>query len=166
MTIKDQSVLVPSNTMVIDPQEMRNIPLKLGQNVYIRDVGTVSDSTDIPTGYALVNGKKSVYLPVVKRAEASTLDVVNAVKANMERFRSVVPDDVEITYEFDESPIVYRAIDSVGMEGLLGAGLTGPDGPAVPPGRPERDRRRPEHPAGLAGRGDRALRWAGTRSTS
>ena len=42
VTIKDQSVLVPSNTMVIDPQELRNIPLKLGQNVYVRDVGTVS----------------------------------------------------------------------------------------------------------------------------
>ena len=125
MNIKDQAVLVPSNTMVLDPQELLKIPLKLGQNVYVRDVGKVSDSTDIPTGYALVNGKKSVYLPVVKRAEASTLDVVNAVKANMERFRSVLPDDVELTYEFDESPIVYRAIDSVGMEGLLGAGLTG-----------------------------------------
>ena len=45
VTIKDQSVLVPSNTMVIDPQELRNIPLKLGQNVYIRDVGTVTDSS-------------------------------------------------------------------------------------------------------------------------
>jgi multidrug efflux pump subunit AcrB len=125
VTIKDQSVLVPSNTMVLDPQELRNIPLKLGQNVYLRDVGKVSDSSDIPTGYALVNGRKSVYLPVVKRSDASTLDVVNAVKANLARFQSAVPEDVKIAYEFDESPIVYRAIDSVGMEGALGAGLTG-----------------------------------------
>ena len=66
VTIKDQLTIVPSNTMVIDPQELRNVPLKLGENVYIRDVGTVSDSTDIPVGYALVNGRKSVYLPVVK----------------------------------------------------------------------------------------------------
>ena len=64
-------------------------------------------------------------LPVVKRADASTLDVVNAVKANMGRFQAALPDDVKISYEFDESPIVYRAIDSVGMEGALGAGLTG-----------------------------------------
>ncbi len=125
VTIKDQFVLIPSNTMVLDPQELRNIPLKLGQNVYVRDVGTVADSTDIPTGYALVNGRKSVYLPVVKRADASTLDVVNAVKASMGRFQSVLPDDVKVSYEFDESPIVYRSIDSVGMEGALGAGLTG-----------------------------------------
>ena len=57
VTIKDQMTVVPANTMVISPQELRNIPLKLGENVYIRDVGTVADATDIPVGYALVNGR-------------------------------------------------------------------------------------------------------------
>ena len=125
VAIKDQLTIVPSNTMVIDPQELRNVPLKLGENVYLRDVGTVSDATDIPVGYALVNGRKSVYLPVVKQASASTLSVVNAVKANMGRFQAALPDDVKVSYQFDESPIVYRAIESVGVEGALGAGLTG-----------------------------------------
>ena len=125
VTIKDQLAMVPTNAMVLDPQELRNVPLKLGQNVYIRDVGTVADATDVPVGYALVNGRKSVYLPVVKRADASTLSVVDAVKTNMPRFQAALPDDVKVSYEFDESPIVYRAIESVGVEGALGAGLTG-----------------------------------------
>ena len=125
VTIKDQMTVVPANTMVFDPQELRNVPLKLGENVYIRDVGTVQDATDIPVGYALVNGRKSVYLPVVKQASASTLTVVNAVKQNLARFQAALPDDVKVSYEFDESPIVYRAIESVGVEGALGAGLTG-----------------------------------------
>jgi multidrug efflux pump subunit AcrB len=125
VTIKDQMTVVPANTMVFDPQELRNVPLKLGQNVYIRDVGTVTDATDITVGYALVNGRKSVYLPVVKQASASTLTVVSAVKQNLARFQAALPDDVKVSYEFDESPIVYRAIESVGVEGALGAGLTG-----------------------------------------
>ena len=125
MTIKDQMTVVPTNTMVVNPQELRNVPLKLGENVYIRDVGTVADATDIPVGYALVNGRKSVYLPVVKQASASTLTVVNAVKQNLPRFQAVMPDDVKVSYQFDESPIVYRAIESVGVEGAPGAGLTG-----------------------------------------
>jgi multidrug efflux pump subunit AcrB len=125
VAIKDQLTVVPTNAMVINPQELRNIPLKLGENVYIRDVGTISDATDIPVGYALVNGRKSVYLPVVKQASASTLSVVNAIKENMSRFQAALPDDVKISYQFDESPIVYRAIESVGVEGALGAGLTG-----------------------------------------
>jgi multidrug efflux pump subunit AcrB len=125
VTIKDQMAVVPSNTLVFDPQELRNVPLKLGQNVYIRDVGSVVDSTDITVGYALVNGRKSVYLPVVKQAAASTLSVVEDVKRNLPRFQAALPDDVSVSYEFDESPIVYRAIESVGVEGALGAGLTG-----------------------------------------
>ncbi len=125
VTIKDQMTIVPANTLVVDPQELRNVPLKLGENVYIRDVGTVADSTDIPVGYALVNGRKSVYLPVVKQASASTLTVVDAVKQNLPRFQAAMPDDVKVSYQFDESPIVYRAIESVGVEGALGAGLTG-----------------------------------------
>jgi multidrug efflux pump subunit AcrB len=125
VTIKDQLTVVPANTMVVNPLDLARIPLKLGENIYIRDVGTVSDSTDLPVGYALVNGRKSVYLPVVKQASASTLTVVNAVKQNMDRFQAALPDDVKVSYEFDESPIVYRAIESVGVEGALGAGLTG-----------------------------------------
>jgi multidrug efflux pump subunit AcrB len=125
VAIKDQLAMVPSNAMVLDPQELRNVPLKLGENVYIRDVGTVSDSTDIPVGYGLVNGQKSVYLPVVKQASASTLSVVSALKENLPRFQAALPDDVSVSYEFDESPIVNRAIESVGVEGALGAGLTG-----------------------------------------
>ena len=62
---------------------------------------------------------------MVKQASASTLTVVNAVKENLPRFQAVMPDDVKVSYEFDESPIVYRAIESVGVEGALGAGLTG-----------------------------------------
>jgi multidrug efflux pump subunit AcrB len=123
--IQDLLTIVPSNTMVVSPQELRNVPLKLGENVYVRDVGTVEDATDIPVGYALVNGKKSVYLPVVKQASASTLTVVGAVKQNLSRFQGALPDDVKVSYQFDESPIVYRAIESVGVEGALGAGLTG-----------------------------------------
>src|SRR5207248_11302515 len=95
--IKDQLTIVPTNTMVLDPQELRNVPLKLGQNVYVRDVGTVTDATDIPVGYALVNGRKSVYLPVVKQASASTLTVVNAVKQNLARFQAALPDDVKVS---------------------------------------------------------------------
>ena len=38
-------------------------------------------AADIPTSYALVNGRRAVYILVTKRADASTLAVVNNVKA-------------------------------------------------------------------------------------
>ena len=46
-------------------------------------------------------------------------------RQNLARFQAILPDDVKVSYQFDESPIVYRAIESVGVEGALGAGLTG-----------------------------------------
>ena len=59
--------------MISDPKDFGNIPIKPGRDVYVRDVATVSDSTDLNYGYALVNGHKSVYLPIVKKSTASTL---------------------------------------------------------------------------------------------
>ena len=55
--------IVTNNATVVDIQRLGTIPLKLGLNVYLRDVATIQDDTDITYGYALVNGKKSVYLP-------------------------------------------------------------------------------------------------------
>jgi multidrug efflux pump subunit AcrB len=52
----------------------------------------VEDSSDIETGYAVVNGRHTVYIPVTKRADASTLSVVNLVKENLPKFQSVLPE--------------------------------------------------------------------------
>src|SRR5437588_1526292 len=74
--IQDQMPIVPVNAMVKDPKELGSIPLRPGENVYLRDVARIEDSSDIPTGYALVNGRRAVYILVNKRADASTLAVV------------------------------------------------------------------------------------------
>ena len=117
--------LVPTNAMVADPKEMGDIPIQPGKNVYIRDVATIQDGTDIDYGCALVNGRKSIYIPVVKKDTASTITVVNQIHESMHLFQDVVPEDVSVRYEFDESPTVRAAIKSVATEGLIGAGLTG-----------------------------------------
>jgi multidrug efflux pump subunit AcrB len=116
---------VPTNAMVADPQELGAIPIHPGSDVYIRDVATIADATDINYGCALVNGRKSIYIPVVKKDTASTITVVNQIHKSMPDFRKVVPEDVSVRYEFDESPTVRAAIKSVVTEGLIGAGLTG-----------------------------------------
>src|SRR5437667_8278324 len=98
--IQDQMPIVPINAMVKDPKELGNIPLRPGENVYLRDVATIEDpATDIPTGYALHNGRRAVYICVTKRANASTLDVVNAVKANLSKMKAVLPDDIDVRFE-------------------------------------------------------------------
>jgi multidrug efflux pump subunit AcrB len=123
--IQDQMPIVPTNAMVKDPKELGSIPLRPGENVYLRDIARIEDSTDIPTGYALVNGRRAVYILVTKRADASTLRVVQEVRDNLPNMKAVLPEDIDVTFEFDQSPYVTRAIWGVGTEGLLGACLTG-----------------------------------------
>ena len=123
--VKDSMPVVSNNATVVDIKHLGDIPLKLAQNVYLRDVASFSDDTDITYGYALVNGKKSVYLPIIKKDTGSTLTVVSDVHKAMQTFREAVPKDVSVNFEFDESPTVVAAVESVATEGLIGAGLTG-----------------------------------------
>src|SRR5262249_14592184 len=69
--------------------------------------------------------KKSVYLPIIKKDTGSTLTVVADVHKAMQMFRDAVPKDVSVNFEFDESPTVVAAVESVATEGMIGAGLTG-----------------------------------------
>src|SRR5262249_47247541 len=94
------------------------------RNVVVRDKG-IEDGVDIRTSFALVNGRRAVYMMVSKRAEASTLSVVNAIKANMPKMQAAVPEDIHLSFQFDQSPFVTRAMAGVMWEGLLGAFLTG-----------------------------------------
>src|SRR5215510_3985593 len=96
-----------------------------GTTVFLRDIGTIENGTDIITAYAHVNGKRTVYIPVTKRADASTLAVISRVKAAMPSFKKAVPDDVDVRLEFDQSPLVANSIRGLVNEGLLGACLTG-----------------------------------------
>jgi multidrug efflux pump subunit AcrB len=124
--IGDFYPMVTNNAVPSDIRDLETVPLlnNSTQTVYLRDIGKVEDASDIQTGYALVDGRRTVYIPVTKRADASTLDVVNLVKANLPRFQAVLPDDIQISYEFDQSPYVTRAISGLMLEILLGAGLT------------------------------------------
>src|SRR5438309_10722393 len=119
--------LAPINSVVSSIKDLQNLPIRTGAGptVFLRDVGTIEDSSDIITGYAEVNGRRTVYIPVTKRTHAPTLAVVNEVKANLAQFQSVVPSDIKIDYEFDQSTYVRNALLSVVKEGLLGALLTG-----------------------------------------
>jgi multidrug efflux pump subunit AcrB len=123
--VKDSMPLVANNATVVDIHRLGDILLKVGLNVYLRDVATIRDDTDITYGYALVNGKKSVYLPIIKKDTGSTLTVVADVHKSMQLFRDAVPKDVKVSFQFDESPTVLAAVDSVASEGMIGAVLTG-----------------------------------------
>jgi multidrug efflux pump subunit AcrB len=107
--------------------ELLSTPIRpvSGTTVYLRDIGTIDNGTDLVTAYAHVNGRRTVYIPVTKRADASTLSVINRVKAELPNFKKIVPDDIDVRLEFDQSPFVRNSLRGLIIEGLLGAALTG-----------------------------------------
>src|SRR5512140_3758097 len=96
MPIGGRYPMVPLNSVVRNIKDLESVPIRTGRYpaVFLRDVGEVIDGSDIITSYALVNGRRTVYIPVTKRSDASTLSVVNLVKKNIPRFQSVLPGDV------------------------------------------------------------------------
>src|SRR6267142_408312 len=108
-------------------QELMDAPLRVGTGptVYLRDVGSITDTADIVVGYAHVDDKRTVYIPVTKRADASTLDVIRNVRQALPAMRSVAPEDVKIDLVFDQSRYVVGALNGLIVEALIGALLTG-----------------------------------------
>ena len=107
--------------------ELMDAPVRAGTGatVYLRDLGVVENGTDIVTSYAHVNGKRTVYIPVTKRSDASTLAVIQAVRDNLPAMKALAPEDVDIRLEFDQSRYVTSALRNLATEGVLGALLTG-----------------------------------------
>lgn len=127
MNLGDKYPIVPVNAIVSNIKDLETVALKRGPNgpVFVRDLATVEDGADVVTSYALANGRRSVYLPVTKRGDASTLSVVDLVKKNLPEFQKLLPDGIKVSYEFDQSPVVKRSIRDLLKEGGLGAILTG-----------------------------------------
>ncbi|WPU98432.1 efflux RND transporter permease subunit [Mucilaginibacter sp. cycad4] len=115
------------NSLVKKSEEFGDIPIKTknGVSVLVKDVARVADASDITVDYALINGKRSVYIPVVKTADASTWSVVQGLKSKLPEMQSLLPDDIKVSYEFDQSVFVINAVKSLITEGGLGALLTG-----------------------------------------
>ena len=125
--IGDYNYLTPANTTIKNIKDFADIPIFKGsvQNVYLRDVATVEDGADVTSGYALVNGKRSIYMPITKSADASTWEVVQNLKKAIPKFQSLLPEDVKLSYEFDQSVYVINSVKSLITEGVIGAILTG-----------------------------------------
>src|SRR5665213_644420 len=115
------------NTLEKKSEDFGNIPVKTqnGVPIFVKDVAKVTDAADVTVDYALINGKRSVYIPVIKTADASTWSVVQDLKKKIPEMQSLLPDDVRISYEFDQSVFVANAVKSLMTEGGLGALLTG-----------------------------------------
>jgi len=94
----------------------------LGNPVRVRDVGTVTDSSDIQTNIVRTDGKRSVYLRVNKQPVANTVQVVDALHTALPKMIGI-PPGVQLGISFDQSLYIRMAIKNLTEQALHGSVL-------------------------------------------
>jgi multidrug efflux pump subunit AcrB len=138
--VNAQNLTLPSGTVKIDNtqytvrtnatpstiDELNDIPVKAvnGATVFVKDVGQVHDRSLVQQNIVRQDGRRSVLLSVIKNGNASTLDVVNGVRAALKTARAAAPPGLKIEELFDQSVFVKESIQGVLREGAIAAGLT------------------------------------------
>ena len=108
-------------------EEMNNLPIKVvnGAPIYIKDVGQVRDGYAVQTNIVRTNGTRGALLTVMRNGAASTLDVVNQVKAALPKILAGLTPELKVRELFDQSLFVRAAIKGVLREAIIAAFLTG-----------------------------------------
>lgn len=106
--------------------ELNQMPVKAtsGGVIYLRDVATVRDGFAPQTNIVRVDGTRSALLQVEKSGDASTLDIIAAVKGLLPKIAAGLPKALDIKPVSDQSVFVSSAVQGVVREGVIAAGLT------------------------------------------
>ena len=129
MKVGDVDYQIVANSMPTQVEDLNDMPIAVRQGapVLIGDVAEVRDSSQIQTNVVRVNGRRQVYIPIYRQPGANTIEIVNSIRANLERIlqrlREMNPrtQDLAIEVVLDQSVYVRNSLISLQMEGLLGA---------------------------------------------
>jgi multidrug efflux pump subunit AcrB len=122
----DKQYTVRTNATPASIDDLNNIPVKVvnGATVFVKDVGQVHDGWLVQQNVVRENSHRSVLLSIIKNGNASTLNVVNAVREALKTARAAAPAGMKINELFDQSVFVKDSITGVLREGAIAAGLT------------------------------------------
>jgi CzcA family heavy metal efflux pump len=135
-----QNVLVPVGTQKIGGFEytlqlnsapsaiadLGRLPVKVvnGTTILMSDVADVHDGNAPQTNIVHVDGSRSVLMSVLKNGTASTLSIVDGVRAKLETLKPGWPEVLKVTPINDQSLFVRAAVKGVALEGVIAAVLT------------------------------------------
>ncbi len=102
-------------------QEFNQLPIKAvnGATVVLGDVALVKDGYAVQENVVRLNGRRATYLAILKKADASTLAVVEGAKAQLPIIRAAAPEGMELKIDFDQSVFVRAAIQNVLHEAII-----------------------------------------------
>jgi len=116
---------IVTNSSPTNLDSFRHFPIKItnGRQVLLGDVSKVSDSHAEQTNAVRINGKRAVYLNILKKSDASTLNVIDRVKETLQSLKETAPKGIRMKLDFDQSTFVRAAVKSVFTEAVIAAVL-------------------------------------------
>jgi CzcA family heavy metal efflux pump len=117
---------VETNSAPDSIEALNDLPIKTvnGATIYVRDVGNVRDGFPPQTNIVRVDGQRSALMTVQKTGNASTLDIISAVRAQLPEIKAQLPPALQIRPIADQSIFVRSAISGVIREAVIAACLT------------------------------------------
>ena len=139
--INQQSLIIPAGTQKIGTYEyivklnnspsliesLNHLPIRSSANqvLYVSDVAHVRDGFAPQTNIVRVNGVRAVMMSVQKSGNASTLNIINRVKALIPKLKNSLPHALNLNVFGDQSIFITAAIKGVVIEAIIAALLTG-----------------------------------------
>ena len=124
MGTQEYNVKINSSPDVIDAFNYMPIRTVHGIPVYVKDVAHVADGYAVQTNAVRRDGRRAVLMTILKGEGASTISVVNQVRAALPAIQNQLPPELKMEPLFDQSVFVQAAVDGVLKEGAVAAGLT------------------------------------------
>jgi CzcA family heavy metal efflux pump len=117
---------VETNSAPDSVEALNNLPIKTvnGATVYVRDIGNVRDGFPPQTNIVRVDGQRSSLMSIQKTGDASTLDIISSVRAQLPQIKAQLPPALQIRPISDQSIFVRSAITGVVREAVIAACLT------------------------------------------
>jgi multidrug efflux pump subunit AcrB len=103
------------------------ITVRDGQPIYVRDIGSTLDDASIQYNIVRVNGKRSVYVPLLREPGENTIDVVDRIREGIAKevpnmkIRGDIPEETQIDLVSDQSTYIRNAMKNLQMQVGLGA---------------------------------------------
>lgn len=103
--------------------EIRNVAVvnRSGAMIKLSDIADVEDATEDEKIYSRINGEKGLRILVMKQSDANSVKVADAVKAEIDKVRGSLPENVNVYEILDQSHYIKMAINSVKSNAIQGA---------------------------------------------
>ena len=108
-------------------EKLNDLPVKNvnGTVIYVRDVAYAHEGSPPQTNIVTINGTRAVLMSILNAGGASTLDIINGIRARLPRVTAGLPAGIDLHIVGDQSPLVRAAVAGVVREGAIAAALTG-----------------------------------------